>query len=62
MYLTIKSRHIANAFSGTFAKPHKPTLKPIFAKEPPNQRTKTEQNGQKTTRKKEGRSANRVTQ
>jgi len=26
---------------GTFAKPHKPTLKPSFAKEPPSQRTKT---------------------
>lgn len=32
-----------NAFVGTFAKPHKPTLKPSFAKEPPSQRTdKTE--------------------
>jgi hypothetical protein len=33
--------YIANAFGGTFAKPHKPTLKPSFAKEPPSQRTKT---------------------
>jgi hypothetical protein len=33
---------IANAFGGTFAKPHQPTLKPSFAKEPPSQRTKTD--------------------
>jgi len=26
-------------FGGTFAKPHKPTLMPSFAKEPPSQRT-----------------------
>jgi hypothetical protein len=31
---------ITNAFGGTFAKPHK--LKPIFAKEPPSQRTTTD--------------------
>ncbi len=30
-----------NAIGGTFAKPHKPKLKPSFAKEPPNQRTNT---------------------
>jgi len=29
----------AHAIGGTFAKPHKLTLKPSFAKEPPNQRT-----------------------
>jgi len=29
----------ANAFGGTFAKLHKPTLNPSFAKEPPSQRT-----------------------
>ncbi len=32
-------QQIAHAFGGTFAKPHKPTLKPSFAKEPPSQRT-----------------------
>lgn len=43
---------MTNAFGGTFAKHHKPTLKPRFAKEPPSQRTTTEQNGQTTTRQK----------
>jgi hypothetical protein len=32
----------SNAFDGTFAQPHKPTLKPSFAKEPPSQRTQTD--------------------
>jgi hypothetical protein len=31
----------AKAIGGTFAKPHKPTLKSSFAKELPSQRTKT---------------------
>jgi hypothetical protein len=35
-------KDFTNAFGGTFAKPHKPTLKPSFAKEPPSQRTKTD--------------------
>jgi hypothetical protein len=29
----------SNTFGGTFAKPHNPTPKPSFAKEPPSQRT-----------------------
>jgi hypothetical protein len=33
---------IAEAFGGTFAKPHKPTLMKSFAKEPPSKRTKTD--------------------
>jgi hypothetical protein len=45
---------LANAFGGTFAKPHKPTQKPSFAKEPPSQRIKTPQQwtDNKTTEKK----------
>ena len=38
--MQLKIDYKANAFGGTFAKPHKPTLKPSFAKEPPSQRTK----------------------
>lgn len=30
---------MTNTFGGTFAKPHRPMLKPNFAKEPPSQRT-----------------------
>jgi hypothetical protein len=30
---------MTNTFGGTFAKLHKPKLKPNFAKEPPSQRT-----------------------
>jgi len=32
----------SNAFGGTFAKPHRQTHKPSFAKEPPSPRTETE--------------------
>ena len=39
---------VANSFGGTFAKPHKPTLKPNFAKEPPSQRTKKTANDRYT--------------
>jgi hypothetical protein len=48
---------MTKAFGGTFTKLHESTLKPSFAKEPPSQRTKTEQHGQTTTRHK--RSTNR---
>jgi len=41
-YLTDNSQRIG----GTIAKPHKPTLEPSFAKEPPSQRTKKLQNEQ----------------
>ncbi len=51
---------IANAFGGTFAKPHKPTLKPSFAKEPPSQRTTTNEMHGQTTYRQEGRTANKV--
>lgn len=40
--------NLANAIGGTFAKPHKPTLKPSFAEEPPSQRTKTDTKWQRT--------------
>ena len=50
--------NIANAFGGTFAKPHKPTLKPSFAKEPPSQRTTTTR--QTKQRLKEGQLITRV--
>jgi len=41
----IATKTNTNPFAGTFAKPHKPTLKPSFAKEPSSQHTKTPQNG-----------------
>ncbi len=33
---------MTNTIGDTFAKPHKPKLKPSFAKEPPSQRIKTD--------------------
>jgi len=33
-------KYNSNTFDGTFAKPHKHTLNPSFAKEPPSQRTR----------------------
>ncbi|MCB0516519.1 MAG: hypothetical protein KDD49_10685 [Bacteroidetes bacterium] len=44
----------AHAIAGTFAKPHKPTLKPKIAKEPPSQRTtnRKEMTEKQTARKK----------
>ena len=54
----------ANLIGGTFAKLHKPTLKPSFAKEPPSQRTTTAtMDGHNTTRhEKEGQHTTAVWQ
>ena len=40
--------------------PHKPRHKPMFAKEPPSQRTTTDQMNGETTYRQEGRTANKV--
>ncbi len=42
----------ANLIGGTFAKLHKPTPKPSFAKEPPSQRTTTETMDRHNTKRK----------